>query len=160
MYCVAITLKMTEQVERKKSASNSVLSLNILLQKLFGWFRRLQLWATGDWQLHHNNVPTHASCLVQFFCETSNHPGDSAHTSHIWHPANSGFSQNSNYLWKGRDFRLWDSGKYGDLMGHHQTWWGTWWQLGELCEVPRCLLWRELRCPCPIYNASCILYLL
>ena len=32
--------------------------------------------------------------------------------------------------------------------------------LGELCEVPRCLLWRGLRCHCPKYNVSCILYLL
>ena len=23
--------------------------------------------ATGDWQLHHDNVPAHASCLVQSF---------------------------------------------------------------------------------------------
>ena len=30
--------------------------------------------------------------------------------------------------------------------------------LGELCEVPRCLLWRGLRCHCPIYNVSCILF--
>ena len=53
-----------------------MLSLNIPLQKLFGWFRRSQLWATGDWQLHHN-VPTRASHVV-FFGETSYHPGDLA----------------------------------------------------------------------------------
>ena len=44
-----------------------MLSLNIPLQKLFWWFRRPQLWATGNWQLHHNNMPTHASGLVQSF---------------------------------------------------------------------------------------------
>ena len=33
--------------------------------------------ATGDWQLHLDNVPAHASHLLQFFGETSNHPGDS-----------------------------------------------------------------------------------
>ena len=27
----------------------------------------MQLWATSDWQLHHNNVSAHASCLVQSF---------------------------------------------------------------------------------------------
>ena len=32
--------------------------------------------------------------------------------------------------------------------------------LGELCEVPRCLLWRGLRRHCPMSNVSCILYLL
>ena len=26
-----------------------------------------QLWATGDWQLHHNNAPAHASHLMQSF---------------------------------------------------------------------------------------------
>ena len=28
----------------------------------------------------------------------------------------------------------------------------------ELCEVPRCLLWRGLRCHCPVYNVSCIFF--
>ena len=37
-------------------------------------------------------------------------------------------------------------------------WWGSWWQLGELCEVPRCLLWRELRHHCPMCNVSCIFF--
>ena len=51
-----------------ESASDFALSLNIPQQKLFRWFRRLQLWATGDWlQLHHNNAPAHASCLLQSF---------------------------------------------------------------------------------------------
>ena len=44
-----------------------MLSLNIPPQKLFRWFRRPQLWVTGDWQLHHDNVPVHASRLVQSF---------------------------------------------------------------------------------------------
>ena len=29
------------------------------------WQKQLQLWATGGWQLHHDDVPTHATCLVQ-----------------------------------------------------------------------------------------------
>ena len=32
--------------------------------------------------------------------------------------------------------------------------------LGELCEVPRCLLWRELRHHCPVYSVSYSLYVL
>ena len=56
---------------------NFALSLNIPPRKLFRLFRRPQLWATGDWQLHLDNVPAHASHLLQFFGETSNHPGDS-----------------------------------------------------------------------------------
>ena len=34
---------------------------------------------------------------------------------------------------------------------------GSRWWLGELCEVPRCLLWKGLRCY-PVYNVSCILF--
>ena len=49
-----------------ESASNFALSLNIPPWKLFGWFRRPQLWATGDWQ-HQDNMPTHASHRVQGF---------------------------------------------------------------------------------------------
>ena len=64
-----------------------MLTLNILPWKLFGWFRRPQLWATGDWQLHHNKRPTHA----EFFDETSNHPGDSTYLQPtlgtLWLPA-------------------------------------------------------------------------
>ena len=50
-----------------KPASNFGLILNTTPWKLFRWFRRLQLWATGDWQLCHDNVPTHASHLMQSF---------------------------------------------------------------------------------------------
>ena len=49
----------------KESASNFAVTLNIPLWKPFWWFRRPQLWATGDWQLHHDNVCSHASRLVQ-----------------------------------------------------------------------------------------------
>ena len=39
--------------------------MNIPHPKLFQWFRRPQLWASGDWQLHHDNMPAQASCLLQ-----------------------------------------------------------------------------------------------
>ena len=50
-----------------KSTSDFVLSLNIPPRKLFRWLTRSQLWETGEWQLHHDNVPTHASRLMQRF---------------------------------------------------------------------------------------------
>ena len=75
--CAAIAFKMSEWVEQE-SGSDFALSLNIPLQKLLGGFRTLQPWATGDRQLHHDNVPPHTSHLMRFFGETSNHPGDSA----------------------------------------------------------------------------------
>ena len=58
-------------------APNFVLSLNIPLWKLFGWFKSPQLWATGDWQLYHHNEPTRASHFMQSFL-AKHHPGDSA----------------------------------------------------------------------------------
>ena len=66
-------------------------------------------------------------------------------TAQIWHPATSGFSEN---LWKGRDFR--------PLMRFRKIWQSSWWQLEELHEVLRCLLWRRLRYHCPKYNFSWI----
>ena len=43
----------------------------------------------------------------------------------------------------GRDFR--PSARFRNIQL------GSWWQLGELGEVPRCLLWRDLRRHCPMY---------
>ena len=57
---------MTERVQQQ-ICIKSALSLNIPLQKLFRWFRRLQVWATRDWQLCHKNVPTHTSGAMQSF---------------------------------------------------------------------------------------------
>ena len=56
-------------VSRATNLHQILRCLNIPLRSLFRWFRRLQLWATGDWQPHHdnNNAPTHASHLVQSF---------------------------------------------------------------------------------------------
>ena len=41
--------------------------LKITSQKIFRLFRRQQLWAAGDWQLHHNIASAHAWRLVQSF---------------------------------------------------------------------------------------------
>ena len=52
-----------------ESASNFVSSLNTSPRKLFRRLRRPRLWATGDWQLHHNNTLAHTSRLMQSFLE-------------------------------------------------------------------------------------------
>ena len=114
---------------------------------------RLQLWTAGDWQLHHDSVPTHASRLVQSFLWNITSPRWlSPPAAQIWGPVTSGFFQNWNHLWKGRYFR--------PSVRFRKIWWVSWWRLGELCEVPRCSLWMGLRCHCPMYTLSCILYLL
>ena len=64
--------------DSNESASNFALNLNIPPRKLLRWFRRPQVWATGDWQLHYQNALAHASHHAEFFSKTSNHPGDLA----------------------------------------------------------------------------------
>ena len=55
-----------------------MLSLNIPPRKLFGWFRRSKLWATGDWQLHHDNTSfLHLLWCRVFWWNIKNHPRDS-----------------------------------------------------------------------------------
>ena len=56
----------------------------------------------------------------------------------------------------------WDSGNYdgaadGDSnKGFYRAFWTV--ELGELCEVPRCLLWRWQRHHCPMFPVSCIFF--
>ena len=110
-----------------KPASNFTVSLNIPPWKLFRWFRR------PNWRLAASSQQCTCSCIMshaEVFGEISNHPGDLASpTAQIWHPVTSSFSQNWNHLWKGRDFRP-------SSMRFRKIGWGSWWQLGELCEVP------------------------
>ena len=115
-----------------------------------------QPWATGDWRLHHKNVDVlcrvflvkHQITLVNHQITLVTQPP----TAQIWHSVTSGFSQNYNHLWKGRDFRT--SMRVRNIQR------GSWWQLREQYKVPRCLFWRGQRDHCPMYNVSCTLYLL
>ena len=80
MYCVAITFKMTEQVEQrlcikfcvKLECSSMETICNESEDCGYG-----QL-VIGSLVIDQDNAPTHASHLLQFFRETSNHPSDSA----------------------------------------------------------------------------------
>ena len=47
----------------------SLLAAHYTITKLLRWFRRPKVQATGDWHLHQDNVPTHASHLVQFLAK-------------------------------------------------------------------------------------------
>ena len=138
--------------QSNESASDFALSLNIPPWKLFRWSRRPQLWATDDWQLRHN-TPTHASQLLQSFLVIHQIPQvTQPHYSPDLVPCDFWLFPKLKSPLKGRDFRL--------LLRFRKIQWGSWWSLGGLCEVPRCLLWRGLRHHCPVYNVSCILYLL
>ena len=111
-----------------ESASNFVWSLNIPPQKLFGWFRRPQLWATGDWRLRHNNAPAFASRLLQNFLVkhqitqmTQPRYGPDLAPCDFW------LFPKRNHLWKGRDFRqsLRFKEMVQQLMAIGRTVWGT-----------------------------------
>ena len=137
-----------------KSSSNFALSLNIPPWELFTWFRRPKLGATGDWQLHHDNTPTHISHLVQSFLAKHQ-------ITQVTQPPYSPdlvpcdfwlFPKLKSPL-KGKRFQTVDEIQKNMV--------GSWWQLQELCEVPRCLFWRGLRHHCLIvlftmFLLSCI----
>ena len=57
-------IQVTEWVEQQICIKFCV-KLGHSSTELFGRFRRLQLWATGAWQLYHHGVPAHASRLMQ-----------------------------------------------------------------------------------------------
>ena len=111
--------------------------------------------AMGTWGLAASRRQRACSCIMshaEFFGETSNHPGDSDPyipdlvSCDFWL-----FPKQKSPL-KGKRFQTFDEIQENTM--------GRWWPLRELCEVPRCLLWKVLRCHCPMYNVSCILYLL
>ena len=88
-YCI-----QNDWEQSNESASKFVLSVNIPPRKLFGWFRRPQLRATGDWQLHHDSTPAGASRLMQFWQNIKSPRWLSPPTAQIWCSETSGFSQN------------------------------------------------------------------
>ena len=123
VYCVAITFKMTEWVEQQicikfciKLEHSSVENIQ-MIQKAP---------AMGNWWLATLSQQHAHSCttFVQFVGKTSNPPRWlKPPTAQIWCPVTSGFSQNSNHLWKGRDFRPW--------MRFRKIGGGSWWQFQQ-----------------------------
>ena len=93
-----------------ESASNFALSLNIPLWKLFRWFTRPQLWATGDWQLHHNN----ASYSYRVFWQNIKSPRRfSPPTAQIWCPVTLAFLKTKiTFQREEVSDHWWDSEKY------------------------------------------------
>ena len=149
VYCVAITFKMTQRVEQQICIKFCMKLEHSSAETI----RMIQTAATiGNWWLEASSQQhTHSriTSSAQLFGKTSRHPGKSGPpTTQIWCLATSGFSKIKNHLWKERDFR--------PLMRFRKIWQGSWWQLGKLGEVPRCLLWQVLRHHCPMYNFSCI----
>ena len=158
VHCVGVTFKMTEQVEQRICIKFCVKLEHSSVETI--WMIQKAA-AMGNWWLTALSWQRACSCimsLAEFFGETANHPGHTAPlqprfgTWWLLSFPKLTFWLYQNHLWKGRDFR--------SSMRFRKMWRGSWWWLGELCEVPTCLFWRGLRLHCPMYSISCILYLL
>ena len=127
----------------------------------------MQLWATGDWQLHHNNAPAHASCLVQsFLVKHQITQVTQAPYSPDLVPCNFWLFPKLKSSLKGKRFQTVDEIQENmmeqlmaiptkDFVECFEQWKRHW----ENCvrsQGDR----RRLRCHCPMYNVSFILYLL
>ena len=135
-----------------ESASHFVLSLAIPLWKLFEWFRSLPLNHMGNWWLAALSRQCSCSCVTSYtevFGETSNHPCDSAPLQPRFGALWLLVFPKTKITFEREEISdcWWNAGKYqGAADG---------WQLGELCEVPRCLLWG-LSHHCFMDNVSCV----
>ena len=63
---VAMTFKMAAPVEQRICIKFCI-KLEHSSAETIWMIRKAQLWATGDWQLHHNNAPAHVSRLMWSF---------------------------------------------------------------------------------------------
>ena len=118
--------------------------------------------AASSWLRAHSCITSRA----EFFGKTSNHPSDSASLQPsfgtLWLLA----FPKTKITFEREEISdcQWDSGKYNGRVhgdsnkGFCRVFWTMEETLGELCEIPRCLLWRGLMCHCPMYNSSCIFF--
>ena len=114
--CVAITFKMTEQVEERicikfcvklEHSSTETIQMDQKAAPMGSWWSVASSWPCTD-----SYIMSCAEC----FGETSNHPGDSVPpTAQVCHSASSGFSQKLKSPLKGKiSDHQWDSGKYDE----------------------------------------------
>ena len=150
VYCVPVTFKMTEWVEQWlcikfciKLEHSSAETTQVIENAA----------AMGNWWLaasSQQHIRSGITSPAEFFGKTSNHPGDSAplqpRFGTLWLLA----FPKAKITFEREDFRL--SKRFRKIRQ------GSWGQLGELWEVPKCLLCRGLRCHCPNYSVSCIFF--
>ena len=67
VYWMAVKFKMTDSVKQQICIKFCVKLEHSSMKTIWMIQKNAAMgnWATGDWQLHHNNMPTHASRLVQ-----------------------------------------------------------------------------------------------
>ena len=107
----------------------------------------------GNWWLAASSQQHTHTCITfhaELFGKTSNHPGESA-------PLQPKFGTLQLLAFPKIKITFEREEIFRPVIRFRKIWQGSWWRLGELCEVPRCLLWRGLRCHWHMYN---VLYLL
>ena len=154
VYCVAITFKVTEWVEQR-ICIRFCIKLEHSSMETIGMIQRAT--AMGSWWLaawSQQHALSCITCLVQSFL-TKHQVTQVTQPPYCpdLAPCNFQLLPKLKSPLKGKRFQTIDE-------RFRKIWQGSWWQLGELCEVPRCLPSRGLRCHCPVYSVSCILYLL
>ena len=152
VYCVAVTFKMTEQIEHQICVRFCIKLEHSSTETI--WMIQ-KVAAIGNWWLAASSCQQRPSCIMssaEIFGKTSNHPGDSMplhpRFSALWLLA----FPKTKITFEKEDIQAFNE------IPENST--GHWCQFGELCEVWRCLLWTGLRCHCPMYIVSSTLYLL
>ena len=118
VYCVAVAFTMTERVEQQicikfcvKLEYSSVETIWMIpkAKAMVNWWL-----AVSSWQQACSRITSCAEFLVKHqITQVAQLPPK----AQIWRPVTSGFSQNQNHLWKGRDFR--------PSMRFRKIWWAA-----------------------------------
>ena len=148
LYCVAITFKMTERIEqwiciklciKLEHSFTETIWMTQKAAAVGNWY-----WAAASPRRTHSYITPHA----EFLGKTSNYPADSGPLGLIFGALPLLAFPKTKITFESEEIlnHQWDSEKYDGAA--NDNW--------ELCEVPSCLLWRELRTHYPMHNASCI----
>ena len=154
VHCVAITVKMTEWIEQWISTRFCIKLEHSSMETI--WVIQ-KATAMGNWWLAASSWQCANSCMISHAFSSVKHQiiqVTQAPYSPDLVPCDFWLFPKLKSPLKGKRFPF-------QRMRFRKIRWGSWWRLGEPCEVPMCLLQhRGLRHHCPMYNVSCILYLL
>ena len=147
VYCMAITFKMTEQVEQQicirfciKLEHSSTETISMIHKTT----------AMGNWWLAASSQQCACSCIM-------------SHADFLLKHQITQVTQ-APYIPDLVPWNFWLFPKLKsplkEISDHEiqENMTGSWWWLGELCEGPRCLLWMRLRHHCVMHNVSCIFF--
>ena len=141
---MALSFKLTEQVEQWiwikfciKCEHSSMETIQ-MIQKVT---------SMGSWWLAASSQQCACSCIMSFaecFGDKSNYTGDSS-------PYSPDLVSHDFWLFPKLKLPL-KGKKFQTIKNIQENLMGSWWWLEELCEFLKWLLWRGLRCHCPMYN--------